>query len=169
MRVFTKEEAHELGKGETLDTFVANLSCQLQLVKGACSIPVESGRQTALSKLLAYYLFKDIDACIYVTAWGIATEHLDLFYGYRKSFHERRPLIEAPVHLFGPAEAEALVSVLCVAFYFFWDVWVFDLDGKSVLRMSHDGWFEIRCNDVIAANEVDAALQKFGIRPLGQS
>jgi hypothetical protein len=167
MRILTKEDSRELVKGITLEAFVSRLSNQLSLVGGAYSIPVNSGAQTALSKLFAYLLFSDARVCIYVTDWSIATEHLDLFYGYRRSVGETRTLIEAPVHLFEPAEKDALISVLCIVFYFFWDAWVFDLGGRSLLRISHDGWLEIRTADEELIKNVALELQNFGVRLLG--
>jgi hypothetical protein len=169
MRILTKEDARELLTGETLDTFIAQLSGQLQLVKGAYSIPLESGRQTALSKLFAYLLHKDSDVCIYITGWSIATEHLDLFYGYRRSVGEKRLLIEAPIHVFGPTEKDAFISVLCMVFYFFWDAWIFDVHGKSLLSISHDGWLEIRTGDKQIFEDVAIELENYKIPLLGVS
>jgi hypothetical protein len=163
MRILTKEDGCGLAKGKTLDTFIAQLSGQLELVKGAYSIPIESGRQTALSKLFAYLLFRDSEVCVYITGWGVATEHLDLFYGYRRSVGETRRLIEAPVHLFEPTENEALISLLCIVFYFFWDAWVFDLGGRSLLRISHDGWLEIRVGDEKLIKDIAAALEDYKV------
>ncbi len=163
MKILSKEDGRELAKGETLDTLVAQLSRQLQLVNGAYSIPLEAGRQTALSKLFAYLLFNHSDVCIYITGWSIATEHLDLLYGYRRSVGETRPLIEAPIHVFEPTEKDAFISVLCIVFYFFWDAWVFDLGGRSLVRISHDGWLEIRTNDEELTKEVAAALEDYKI------
>lgn len=167
MRILTKDDARELLKGTTLDAFIDQLSDQLSLVGGAYSTPVNSGAQTALSKLFAYLLFSDTNVCIYITGWSIATEHLDLFYGYRRSVGETRPLIEAPVHLFGPAEKDALISVLCIVFYFFWDAWFFDLGGRSLLRISHDGWLEIRTGDEELIKSVALQLEDFDLRRLG--
>ena len=170
MKILTKEDGRELAKGKALDTFVAQLSSQLQLVKGAYAIPLESGRQTALAKLFTYLFFRETEACIYITGWSIATEHLDLFYGYRRSAGETRLLIEAPVHLFAPTEKDAFTSVLCMVFYFFWDAWVFDLSGRSLLRISHDGWLEIRTNEEELIKEVAAAMEDYKIPLLaGQS
>jgi hypothetical protein len=147
MKILTKEDARELLKGKTLETFTAQLATQLRLVGGAYSMPVSSGVQIALSKLLAYLMFRDSPVCLYVTGWGVANEHLDLFYGYRRSFADTRPLIDAPVHVFEHTEKDAFISVLSMAFFFIWDVWVFDLAGGWLLRTSHDGWFEIRTRD----------------------
>lgn len=103
MKIFTEEDDLGIPNATPLDALVARLSSQLPLVRGRYSIPPESGRQTALAKLLAYLRFRNTSACIYITCWSVFTEHLDLFYGYRRSVGETRPLIEAPVHLFEAA------------------------------------------------------------------
>lgn len=165
MKILTKEETRDLLKEKALDTFITQLSDQLWLVKGAYAAPVASGKQIALSRLFAYLVLSDSPVCVYITAWSIApmAELLDLFYGYRRSVGEMRPLMEAPVHLFEPTEEEPLVSVLSVVFFFPWDAWVFDLKGKWLLRKSHDGWFEIRAADDEAVTNVATELESYGI------
>jgi len=169
MRILTKEDARELLTGEGLDAFIAQLSSQLPIVKGAFSIPLESGRQTALSKLFAYLLLRDSEVCIYITGWSIATEHLDLFYGYRRSVDENRHLIDAPVHVFEPTENDKFISVLCMVFYFFWDAWIFDLRQRSLLRISHDGWFEVRTCDKEVFEAVAVEMENYKIPLLSVS
>src|SRR5579864_8319910 len=163
MRILTKEEACKLLNDESLDAFVAQLSGQLRLVKGTFSAPVSSGKQIVVSKLFAYVMLKDSPVCLYLTGWGIATEHLDLFYGYRRSLGETRPLIEAPVHVFEKGDTDAFVSLLCVSLFFSWDAAVFDLAGKCLLQTSHDGWLEYRANDEAFVREVVAELERYQI------
>jgi hypothetical protein len=86
MKILTKENASGMLGGKSLYAFITQLSSQLQLVEDTYSAPVNSGVQIALSKLFAYLLHSPV--CLYVTCWGIATEHLDLFYGYRRSLGE---------------------------------------------------------------------------------
>src|SRR2546427_293510 len=125
MKMLTKENARELLGGRSLDASIAQLSSQLQLVEGTYSAPTNSGVQIALAKLFAYFLLRDSPVCLYVTGWGIATEHVDLFNGYRYSLGEKRPLIEAPVHVFEPVDEDAFISLLCIVFFFSWDASVF--------------------------------------------
>jgi hypothetical protein len=163
MKILTKEDARELLSGKTLDACTAQLSSQLRLVEDAYSTPVSSGVQIVLSKLFAYLMLRDSPVCLYVTGWGVATEHLDLFYGYRRSFGDLRLLMEAPVHIFDPTENEAFVSILSRAFFFSWDIWVFDLAGRWVLRTSHEGWFEVRARDEEAIKDVAIELENYKI------
>ena len=89
--------------------------------------------------------------------------NLDLFYGYRRSFGENRPLIEAPVHLFEPTEEDTFVSILCMVFYFVWDAWVFDIEGKALVRISHDEWLDVRADDDETRKEFATELEKYGM------
>jgi hypothetical protein len=163
MRILSKEDARELLSGKSLDAFITQLSSQLPLVEDTYSAPVNSGVQIALSKLFAYLLLRDSPVCLYVTCWGVATEHLDLFDGYRRSLGEKRPLIDAPVHLFERTDEDAFISVLCMVFFFSWDASVFDLAGRSLLQTSHDSWLEVRTSDEVLAKDVAVELEKYRV------
>jgi hypothetical protein len=165
MKILTQENAKEMLGGKPLDVFFSELSNQLELVGDAYSIPADSGRKTALSRLFAHLLLRNPNTCIYVSGWGVwgSSENLDLFYGYRRSFGEDRTLMEAPVHLFEQAEADTFISILSMAFYFVWDAWIFDTEGKALLKISHDEWLEVRSNDEEARKEFAAELERYGI------
>lgn len=163
MKILTKENAREMLGGKPLDEFISQLSSQLELVEGSYTAPVSSGVQIALSKLFAYLVFRDSPVCLYVTCWGIATEHLDLFDGYRRSFGEKRPLIEAPVHLFERTDEDTFISILCMVFFFSWDASIFDLSGRLLLQTSHDGWLDVRTNDKALAKDVAVELERYRV------
>ena len=165
MRVLTQENASETVGGKPLDAFLSELSGRLGLVGDTYSIPPDSGRKTALSRLLAYLLLRGPSACIYISGWGVweSSENLDLFYGYRRSFGENRTLVEAPVHVFQHGEESAFASILSMALYFVWDAWVFDTEGNALVRISHDEWLEVRTNDANARNEFAAELKDCGM------
>jgi len=168
MKVLTRENASEMVSGKPLDAFLSELSCRLRLVGDIYSIPPDSGRKTALSRLFAYLLLRIPNICIYISGWGVwgSSENFDLFYGYRRSFGETRTVMEAPVHVFQRGEEDAFTSILSMALYFVWDAWVFDSGGKAVVRISHDEWLEVRTDDVKARKEFAAELKKYGMTPL---
>lgn len=165
MKVLTKEKTSEMLGGKSLDTFVSQLSNRLRQVGDTYSIPRDSGAKTALSRVFAYLLLRKSTVCIYVSGWGVwgSSENLDLFYGYRRSLGENRPLIEAPVHLFEGSEEDTFVSILCMVFYFVWDAWVFDIEGKALVRISHDEWLEVRADDDEGIKEFATELEKYGM------
>ena len=163
MKILTKENASEMLGGKSLETFVNQLSDRLRQVGVTYSIPRDSGAKTALSRVFAYLLLRKSSVCVYVSGWGVwgSSENLDLFYGYRRSFGENRTLMEAPVHLFEPSEEDTFVSILCMVFYFVWDAWVFDTEGKALVRISHDEWLEVRTGDETARKEFPDELEKY--------
>jgi hypothetical protein len=55
-----------------------------------------------------------------------------------------------------------------MVFFFAWDAWVFDTAGRIVLRVSHDGWLEIRADDEKVAKNVAEELESYGIALLGR-
>jgi hypothetical protein len=114
-------------------------------------------------------MFRNAPICLNITGWGIATEHLDLFDGYRRSLGETRSLIDAPLHLFERTDEEAFVSFLCMVFFFSWDASIFDLQGQLLLQTSHDGWLEIRASEDGLIREVAAALESYGIPLLSRA
>lgn len=167
MKILTKENANEMLGGKPLDAFITQLSSQLQLVEGYTA-PLNSGVQIALSKLFAYLVFRNSPLCLYITCWGIATEHLDLFDGYRRSFGEKRPLIQAPVHLFERTDEDTFISILCMVFFFSWDASIFDLSGRLLLQTSHDGWLDVRTNDKALAKDVAVELESYRVALLAR-
>jgi len=168
MKILTKENASELLGRNPLDAFITQLSSNLRLVEGSYTAPLNSGVQIALSNLFAYLVFRDSPVCLYVTCWGIATEHLDLFDGYRRSLGEKRPLIEAPIHLFERTDEDSFISILCMVFFFSWDASIFDLTGRLLLQTSHDGWLDFRTNDKALAKDVAVELERYGVALLAR-
>lgn len=166
MKIFTKEEARGVLNGKSPDGEVAKRLSELQLMEGAYSTPLQSGVQIVLSKIFADLMLRDVPVCLYITLWGISVEHLDLFYGYRRSVGETRRLIEASFHVFEKTDEEAFISVLCMVLFFFWDASVFDIDGKFLLQTSHDGWLEIRTNDQALISDLAVEMAAMKIRPL---
>jgi hypothetical protein len=162
MKILTAENAREL-LGESPDVFIAQLSNELQLVEGTYSAPVNSGVQIALSKLFAYLLLRDSPICVYVTGWGIATEHFDLFDRYRRSLGEKRALIEAPIHLFERGDEDSFISLLCIVFFFAWDASIFDLSGRTLLQTSHDGWLELRASNETLRKDIALEMESYRV------
>lgn len=149
MRAMTKDDAAEFLKVDALDSYVNQRCEQLKVVGNAYTIPDDATSKTALAKFLTYLLLKQPEVCVYLTGWNLrpATEQLDLLYGYRRAWGEMRSLSEAPLHVFDQSGNDALASVLCLAFYFSLEAWVFDTEGKTMIRVSQDGRIEVRADE----------------------
>jgi hypothetical protein len=170
MKVITKDDAAGLLNVEALDSFVIQRCHALKVVGSAYTIPDDTASKTALAKFLAYLLLKHSEVCVYLTGWNLrpTAEHLELLYGYRRSRGETRTLTEAPLHVFDQSGSDALASVLCMVFYFALEAWVFDAEGKTVIRFSHDGRIETRADEhrdiVDFASEPGKYLKALGAR-----
>jgi hypothetical protein len=64
-------------------------------------------------------------------------EHFPLFTRLREACGERRHLIEAPGHLFGPGEDDDGLSFLILATLFLWDYSLYSESGATIV-VSHD-------------------------------
>ena len=146
MNVLTKDDAAQMLKVETLDSCLSQLSQRLSPAGAAFTVPPQSKAQTALAKFLAYMLLESSGVYLYLSRWSLhpASEHLDLFYGYRRSVGETRPLSVAPVHFIEPAARHELESILCMVFFFGWEAWIFEETGNTRVRITHDGKLEVR-------------------------
>lgn len=146
MEVLTKDEAANLLKVEELDDFIGNLAIHLPSAGSSYAIAPGAQAKTALAKFLAYLLLKQSGVCIYLTGWDMRqySEHLDLFFGYRRSAGETRTFSEAPVHLFNRDAKDALVSILCLVLYFSLEAWIFDVEGLTLIRIGRDGKMDIQ-------------------------
>ena len=173
MHVLTKDDAAEKLKVETLDACISELSQRLAPAGAGYTIPPHSRTQTALAKFLAYLLESSRQTAgspgiplersgvyLYLSRWGLrpSSEQLDLFYGYRRSVGETRPLSEAPVHFVGANARHELESMLCLVFFFGWEAWLFDESCTMLVRITHDGMLQVR-----AAGETN--LSAFGADP----
>jgi hypothetical protein len=166
----TKDDAAGLLNVDGLDSFVNQRCDELRLVGSAYTVPDDTGSKTALAKFLTYLLLKQPEVCVYLTGWSLrpTSEHLDLLLGYRRSAGEMRPLSEAPLHLFDQNGSDALASILCLVFYFALEAWIFDSEGKTMIRISHDGQIEVRADGqgdlVDFASEPGKYLKALGAR-----
>lgn len=72
-----------------------------------------------------------------------SSSHLPLLSRWRESFGERRALVDAPGHLFGPDESDDAVSIIVMALEFFWDAVIVGTSGTRVVRLSHDEYLDV--------------------------
>jgi hypothetical protein len=84
------------------------------------SIPPDSARKTALSRVLASMFSEDEEALLWITEFGIwpSAEDWNLFDGFRLSLGEAQAVHERPAHLFSKAELKAVGSLVAMILYF---------------------------------------------------
>ncbi len=112
-------------------------------------VPQDSGRKVALARSISDIFFERRPVALWITSWGIwpSSEHMDLFDQYRAAHSERRPLHEAPIHLFeSDTDRDALLSILSLVLFFGWDAEIFTWQRTSLsVTLSHDAWLCFRC------------------------
>lgn len=166
MQVLSKEE-FSATLPLPVEEFVDGLTARLAPRLGSYRIPVDSLHKTALAKLLARILPQDSEVVVWINGWSVwrSGEHLDLFYGYRRSHGEERLLIEAPVHVFhGESDKPAFISVISLILYFLWDAKIFDRTGNFLIGTSNDEFIDV----YLAESESERfkeAIAHFGLHP----
>lgn len=103
-------------------------------------IPEDSGRKTALAKIIAEFFKKDTEVLLWINEYGIwpTSEDVNLFLGFRKSLGENSMLYEKPGHLFSGDEIATIVSLLAIVFYFIWGAVIVSVKNKFMIKISHD-------------------------------
>lgn len=91
-------------------------------------------------------LLEPFDECLlWVTLHGVwpSTENWHLFYRVRETYGERRPLHQAPAHLFLNFEAVDLATFIGLTLQFGWDAHLLPNLAYVSAFISHDGFLHL--------------------------
>lgn len=104
------------------------------------NIPIDSGKKTALAKVIANFFENDRETLLWINEFGIwpSCEDWNLFKGFRKSLGETSLLFEKPGHLFSKDDIDSVVSLLSMVFYFYWGAALISASKKYSIIISHD-------------------------------
>ena len=115
-------------------------------------IPGDAGRRIALLHDLFRCVPTDQEVLLWLTERGVwsSGERVHMFERFRASYGEHRGLSEAPAHVLGPADREALISSTGFAILFLWDCHILTSSADTWLFLSHDeyGWICSRATNV---------------------
>jgi len=166
MKILSISEGNKVIGSESLEAFVDARSGSL--TAASFFIPGDSGKKTALARLVPRLPGSTVPLVLWITGWGVwpSSENWDLFYGYRRSLGENRHLIDAPVHVVEAADSEALASILSMVFFFGWDAQLMNTTGEFMVTISHDEWLEVRTASGAAQQDAVQVLQRFGLQKL---
>lgn len=100
------------------------------------------------------------ECLLWVTLSGVWTssENFHLFYRMRESYGERRPLTDAPGHLFLKHELADLATFIQLALLSGWDFYLLPNLDCAVAFVSHDEFFELQTDDREAVDRAKALL-----------
>jgi len=112
-------------------------------------IPSDSGKKTALSKVIASFCDATDEALLWINEFGIwpSSEDRHLFEGFRRSLGEDRPLHEKPGHLFSGEDLDAVGSLLALVLYFCWGAVFISTARGVVITISHDEIIDVFVKD----------------------
>jgi len=100
----------------------------------------KSANTLVLARHIVSWLGASGPRLLWVTEAGIwpSSENRHLYYQLRRSYHEYRPLLEAPGHYFEDYEAQELTTFLDLTLRFGWGAFL--LGPPPYMTISHDGW-----------------------------
>lgn len=132
-----------------------------QLIK---RLPSDSGKKSALSRVLASVFRGDSDVMFWITEYGIwpSTENRHLFDAYRRGIGILEPIEERPAQLINKGETPVLEALILLTTCFSWGALVASADACSTLQLSHDDFFRICFRSVeeraAAQREIDSIV-----------
>jgi hypothetical protein len=164
MRCLTKEGSRNWCEDRSL-----NLDTSAHpAVDGRAHSVITPFARTTCSKLLRLSgvlasKFEPFEQCLlWVTLWGIWTssENWHLFYRLRETYGERRPIWDAPGHLFEKHESADLTTFIQLALIFGWDFYVLSAPSGQVAFVSHDEYLRFCTDDQETAQQIKHLLDK---------
>ena len=131
------------------------------------SLPSDTGRKTYLANCISRLVTPQPEGLLWMTSWNVwpSAENMNLFYGYRRSLSESRPLIEVPGHIFQSSELEQVECLLDLALYFMWDAWIIEGKNGVVIKISHDEDLFVYASQKSALSPFESMFQKLELQP----
>jgi hypothetical protein len=108
-------------------------------------IPIDSGKKTALSRVItSFFDFKDA-SLLWINEYGIwpSNEDWTLFNGFRKSIGEQSQLFEKPGHIFTKTDIDIINSLVAMILYFNWGAIIVSAKKEILIKISHDEILEV--------------------------
>lgn len=141
---------------------VGKLSLPRDIEPLSFKIPVDTGAKTALSRMLVSFLDVSEEALLWITEWGIwpSCEDWKLFYVFRKSLGEHRPLIEKPSHLFSSQDLDSVTSLVSMVLYFSWGALMISPANNLIIRISHDEIMDVFAKERDHLTAIELSLTK---------
>lgn len=151
-----------LSQNHLLDS-ASQLNCLelIQVIRSAS--PTDSGRKTALSRVLASMFVGDEEALLWINEFGIwpSAEDWNLFDGFRVSLGESQSVHEKPGHLFSGNELKAAGSLVAMVLYFCLGAVLVSPSRGLVIKISHDEVIEVFVRTQADASALLSQLKEY--------
>jgi hypothetical protein len=147
LRILSEGEARsQLGDLATA-AFLEDVRSELLRHSWLRRVPAGVGSLICLGRALTEVGIGAPGGVLCITGWGTSPQNMELFDGYRRSLGEYRALHDAPIHLFSPSSSKQLECLLDLVLCFGWDCFFFDNTLRCLVKVSHDGYVDVRCAD----------------------
>lgn len=168
--VSTDEAMARFGVARTDELSVGSLEAGFPH-QSAYLLPVDTGRKTALARLVAAGIDISREGLFWITGFGIwpSSENMDLFTGYRQYLGETRSLLAAPCHIFSETDLPALETLVAISLYFFWDATLMEGSRNVVIRFSHDERMNVYGTDMTRLREIEEHLAKMNVKKIDRN
>src|SRR5262245_36546685 len=123
----------------------------------------DSGYKVSLARTLWHSVADRSERLVWMTEWGVwpSSEHMPLYTALRQAFGGKRPLIEAPGHLFQLGEDDNGLSFFITAALFLWDVYLLGAGGDFAAFLSHDEFCIVSSRAAAQGAEMEKRLAGF--------
>ena len=127
------------------------------------AIPADSGRKTAISRVLVSFFDTDDEALLWINEFGIwpSSEDGYLFQGFRRFLGESSPLHEKPGHVFSKSDIDAVRSLVAMLLYFVWGGILFSPAKGLAIKISHDEFITVFVRNKKDASAITVELKKY--------
>lgn len=131
-------------------------------------LPKEAGRIIAFTRSL-FLAFGDFPGGLLVfTDWALyRPDEMALIDSLRRRHGERRPLIEAPGHVFTPAEVSEATGQSYLPIIFAWSAYMYLASGLATVYFWEGDLVDFWTSDSGATKKVEDVAKQYGLRVTG--
>ncbi|MBI4707732.1 MAG: hypothetical protein HY761_07400 [Candidatus Omnitrophica bacterium] len=170
MKFLNEKEAKEwlTKRGITADKNFNNDSLKKEFKNNITYlIPKDTGKKTALARIIADIINENEDGCYLITDFGIypSCDNRDIFNAYRATIGESRQLIDIPCHIFTAGELKELECLIALTLFFYYDSILVESPQSSIslFKFSHDEYVSVYTRDDKKFYKFKELLEKFGL------
>ena len=131
-------------------------------------LPKEAGRIIAFTRSL-FLAFGDFPGGLLVfTDWALyKPDEMTLIDSLRRGHGERRPLIEAPGHVFTPAEVSEAIGQSYLPIIFAWSSYMYLASGLATVYFWEGDLVDFWTSDSGTTKKVEDVVKQYGLRVTG--
>lgn len=127
--------------------------------------PQKASQLTSFNRALFAVFGEFPGALLVFTDWAhYRPDEMVLMDSLRRGNGERRPLIEAPGHLFEPTEQMEAIGFCHLALIFGWSAYLYLASGAVTVLFWEGELIDVWCTDKDVSNRVRGVVEAYGLR-----